>query len=63
MIESDPNERMIMTFDEFVRQALSIDENAYISCDPNTGTLTIETNWLDVGDQDVPLGYLDREFE
>lgn len=50
-----------MTFYEFVRLALMVDENAYVGED-SQGYLTISTNYRQVGDEDAPLGYEERDW-
>jgi hypothetical protein len=47
---------MIMTFDEFMNLALSIDDGAYVSEDAD-GMLVINTNYFIVGDDEAPLAY------
>jgi len=50
-----------MTFDEFVRLALMVDENAYVYED-SQGFLNISTNYRSVGDEDAPLAYEERSW-
>lgn len=46
---------MAMTFEGFLELVYLIDPFAEVY--ERDGTLSIDTNWIDVGDPEVPMGY------